>query len=140
MLLRNLMKMGKLVELQLDELLGDSDLTATKLLTLCQIAQADEPLSLSQLANCLVFVKSNATQLIDNLEKQRMVKRVAHPEDRRCTHLQLTDMGREMEESGRAALQPLLDQFDALYSAEERALLLDLLQRFDHQNSPVATK
>jgi DNA-binding MarR family transcriptional regulator len=128
-LLRALMKTSKVLEAVLDEQLADSQLSTTRLLTLKQINETDEPLSLGQLASCLAFVKSNATQLIDRLEAETLVRRVPAPHDRRCTLLELTDDGKQRYQDGLKTLEPLLDQLETLYSADERAQLLALMQR-----------
>ncbi len=130
-LLRYLMRMGKLAEGRMDALLNEIDLSASRLITLQRLEQAEEPLSLSQLASCLAFVKSNATQLIDRLEQDQLVRRVPHAEDRRCTLIEVTDEGKARHEAGVRIIQPLLNKFDELYTAEERAQLLGLLQRLE---------
>lgn len=131
LLLRYLVRTGRITEARLDTLLSKVDLSATRLLTLRQLEQADEPLSLSQLATCLAFVKSNATQLVDNLEAQQLVNRVPDPRDRRCTLLEMTEEGRQRHEAAQQVLQPLLDKLETIYTVEERSQLLGLLQRLD---------
>jgi DNA-binding MarR family transcriptional regulator len=131
LLLRYLVRTGRVAEARIDGLLGDVELSATKLLTLRQLEQANEPLSLGQLATCLAFVKSNATQLVDHLEAEQLVKRVPAPHDRRCTFLKLTDEGQQRYEAAWQALQPLIAKIYALYTPEERTQLLTLLQRLD---------
>src|SRR5947208_13515993 len=90
-----LIRMGKVTEVRMDTLLNEIDLSASRLLTLRRLEQAEEPLSLSQLASCLAFVKSNATQLIDRLEQDQLVRRVPHAEDRRCTLIEVTEAGKQ---------------------------------------------
>jgi DNA-binding MarR family transcriptional regulator len=130
-LLRYLMRMGKVTEVRMDTLLGEMDLSASRLLALQRLEQAEEPLSLSQLASCLAFVKSNATQLIDRLEQDQLVRRVPHAEDRRCTLIEVTDEGKQRHQEAIQAIQPLVDKFEQLYTSEERAQLLGLLQRLE---------
>ncbi|NWJ98974.1 MAG: MarR family transcriptional regulator [Chloroflexi bacterium] len=131
LLLRHLVRTGRIAEARLDGLLGNIELSVTKLLTLRQLEQTDEPLSLSQLAFCLAFVKSNATQVVDHLETDGLVKRLPAPHDRRCTLLGLTEEGQERYEAARAALQPLITKIYTLYTPEERTQLLTLLQRLE---------
>jgi DNA-binding MarR family transcriptional regulator len=130
-LLRYLIRMGKVTEVRMDTLLNEIDLSASRLLTLRRLEQAEEPLSLSQLASCLAFVKSNATQLIDRLEQDQLVRRVPHAEDRRCTLIEVTEAGKQRHQDAVEAIQPLVDKFDQLYTPEERAQLLSLLQRLE---------
>lgn len=130
-LLRALVQTGKLVELHLDGVLDEADLSLTRLFTLNRLEQAAEPLSLSNLAACLAFVKSNATQVIDRLEKEQLVKRVPDSTDRRCTRLALTDEGQQRHEIGLETIQPFIDRLNTIYTAEEQGLLVRLLQRLN---------
>src|SRR5215831_14340231 len=98
-LLRQILRTSRITEAKLDSLLSEVDLSTTRLLTLRQLDTADEPLSLSQLAACQAFVKSNATQLIDRLEADELVRRIPAPGDRRCTLLEVTDEGKERHEA-----------------------------------------
>jgi DNA-binding MarR family transcriptional regulator len=128
-LLRNLIKSSRLSEAKVDSLLADVDLSTTKLLTLRHLIDSDESVSLGQLASCMAFAKSNATQLVDNLEAASLVKRVPDPCDRRSTRLDLTEAGKQQHEAALQAVQPLVEQLDALYTPEERVQLVSLLQR-----------
>src|SRR5258708_6642788 len=131
LLLRVILRTSRIAEAHLDSVLNEVDLSATRLFTLQQLAQTDEPISLSQLASCLSFVKSNATQLVDNLETSQLVKRVPAPHDRRCTQLELTDLGKERYPMALQTLEPMIEKIEALYTAEERDQLMTLLQRMD---------
>ena len=131
-LMRYFMRMGKMTEAHMDTLLNEVDLSASRLVVLQRLEQAEEPLSLSQLASCLAFVKSNATQLIDRLEQDGLVRRVPHAEDRRCTLLEVTEEGKQRHQEAVDAIQPLLDKFDALYTPEERTQLFTLLRRLEN--------
>ncbi len=130
-LLRMLAKSGRLTEARLDSLLSSLDLSATRLFTLQQLARASEPVSPGGLAECMAFAKSNATQLVDSLEANHLVRRVPDPDDRRCTHLALTAEGHERSQAALEALRPLAEKIEALFSPEELALLAGLLQRMN---------
>ena len=130
-LLRYLLRIGKSAELGLDTLLSEVDLTASRLLALRHLEQSDEPISLSQLAACMAFVKSNATQLIDRLEADHLVKRIPDPNDRRCTQLEVTEEGRQRHQAAMQAIQPLVEKLQTLYTPEEQAQLVSLLQRLE---------
>ncbi|RII19743.1 putative HTH-type transcriptional regulator YusO [Streptomyces sp. YIM 130001] len=51
------------------------------------------PLTMRELAGRMGCEPSNATFVVDKLENQGLVERVAHPTDRRAKHLVLTDEG-----------------------------------------------
>ncbi len=131
-LLRALVQTGKLVEVRLDGVLDEAELSLTRLFTLNRLEQADEPLSLGRLAACLAFVKSNATQVVDRLEKEQWVKRVPDPNDRRCTRLALTDEGKQQHEVGLETIQPFIERLNTIFTAEEQGLLVRLLQRLNN--------
>jgi DNA-binding MarR family transcriptional regulator len=128
-LLRHLVRMGKAAEARMDSVLDEVDLSSTRMMALCQVAQANGQISLGQLASQLAFVKSNATQLVDRLEADGLVRRVHSEDDRRCTLIELTDEGQRYLEAGFQALAPLQDQFAQMYTPEERAQLLSLVNR-----------
>ncbi len=132
LLLRHLLRMGKVTEGRLDSLLCSVDLSSSRLLALQKLEQADQPLSLGQLASCLAFVKSNATQLVDRLEQDALVERIPDPEDRRSTQVRVTDEGMQRLHAGLEVIQPVIDQLHTLYTAEERAQLLSLLERLEN--------
>lgn len=53
------------------------------------------PMCQSELGAKLLRSSGNITMVIDNLEKQRLVHRERHPDDRRMVRVTLTDVGRE---------------------------------------------
>jgi DNA-binding MarR family transcriptional regulator len=129
LLLRYLVRSGKAIESKIHTQLGDIGLTCTKMMALQELEDTHQPLSLSQLASSLAFVKSNATQLVDNLESDNMVRRVPDPDDRRYTLLEVTEEGKQRCQSGLEMLQPLTQKLEVLYTPEERTQLLNLLRR-----------
>ncbi|MEU1467561.1 MarR family transcriptional regulator [Streptomyces sp. NPDC005761] len=73
------------------------------------------PMTMRELAERMGCEPSNATFVIDKLEKQNLVERRAHPTDRRARHLILTPEGHDLrgrllgllaQESPLAALSP----------------------------------
>jgi DNA-binding MarR family transcriptional regulator len=83
------------VEGRLEGALGALGLSISKFNVLARLAETDEPMPLSQLADRCSCVRSNMTQLMDRLEAERLVERVADPSDRRSVRAVLTDLGRE---------------------------------------------
>src|SRR5512140_715298 len=68
---------------RLEGALNELGLSMAKQSALTQLAEAGEPLTLSDLAARLSCVRSNITQLVDRLETDGFVRRVADPQDRR---------------------------------------------------------
>ncbi len=127
-LMRFLVRAGRMTETLADDLLGTVDLTATRLMALHQIDQSAERLSLGALALCMSFVKSNATQVIDRMEEDQLVRRLPDPCDRRGKLIEMTDEGKRLHDAALSALAPLADKLQTL-SPEERTQLLGLLQK-----------
>ncbi|MFD8146314.1 MarR family winged helix-turn-helix transcriptional regulator [Streptomyces sp. NPDC059708] len=85
------------------------------------------PMTMRELAERMNCEPSNATFVVDRLEKGGLVERRPHPTDRRARHLVLTGEGAEQ----RARLLDLLhvDSPVACLSPEEQRVLRDLLAR-----------
>ncbi|HZC39724.1 MAG TPA: MarR family transcriptional regulator [Streptosporangiaceae bacterium] len=85
------------------------------------------PMTTSELAERMSCEPSNATFVIDKLEKQQLVERRPHPTDRRARQLVLTPEGSTLRDK----LLALLEQDSPLagLSAREQDSLHNLLQR-----------
>jgi DNA-binding MarR family transcriptional regulator len=128
-LLALLLKCGKILESKLDGCLGEAELTTTRLLTLRHIESDPGPVALGDIAQCMAFAKSNATQLVDSLESAGFVRRVPDLQDRRCTHVEVTKTGRDAGQSAREYIRPLLERVEKTLSASEQAQFHSLLSR-----------
>ncbi|MEU1369254.1 MarR family transcriptional regulator [Streptomyces sp. NPDC005803] len=85
------------------------------------------PMTMRELAERMSCEPSNATFVIDKLEKQGLVERRAHPTDRRAKHLFLTATGG----AARERLLELLAQDSPLsgLSPEQQRVLQGLLEQ-----------
>ncbi|MEU3470625.1 MarR family transcriptional regulator [Streptomyces sp. NPDC006687] len=85
------------------------------------------PMTMRELAERMNCEPSNATFVVDRLEKQELVERHPHPTDRRARLLVLTDGGTAL----RARLLDLLhvDSPVACLTPEEQRVLRELLER-----------
>ncbi|WP_243744584.1 MarR family winged helix-turn-helix transcriptional regulator [Streptomyces hainanensis] len=85
------------------------------------------PMTISELAERMSCEPSNATFVVDKLEKQGLVERRPHPADRRAKWLVLTPEGTDL----RGRLLELLGEDSPLggLSRDEQAALQGLLQR-----------
>ncbi|MFC0598455.1 MarR family winged helix-turn-helix transcriptional regulator [Streptomyces palmae] len=85
------------------------------------------PMTMRELAGRMSCEPSNATFVIDKLEKQGLVERRAHPTDRRAKHLVLTAEGGELRER----LLALLTEGSPLagLAPEQQRALQDLLEQ-----------
>src|SRR6476620_853147 len=112
-----------LIEDRIEEALGKVGLSMAKHGALVELAQAGEPLTLSQLAARLSCVRSNMTQLVDRLESDGMVKRLDDPEDRRSVRAELTALGKEKQRAGEKAIKRVQTEFAASLTTRERTAL-----------------
>lgn len=129
-LLAKLLYTAGRVETRLEAALADTGLSLAKFALLNHLASVGEPLPLTRLAERLVCVKSNITQLIDRLEAESLVRRMDDPKDRRSVLAVLTDEGRRRYEMGRRALATAEREMLKSFSADELELMNRLLGRF----------
>jgi DNA-binding MarR family transcriptional regulator len=91
-----------------DGRLRDHGASVARLRALRILARSGEPLRMRDLSDLLGHAPRTTTTLVDALERDGLVERVRHPEDRRAFLLALTPAGvrchREAEELDRAAL------------------------------------
>ena len=88
-----------------------------------------EPLSLTDLKNLIFRSNSALTSLIDRLERDGLVERAAHSNDRRVTTVNLTLKGRELLLKVRANHRPFLAEMMSCLSVEELEQLRVLLEK-----------
>ncbi len=103
------------LEARLETAVGRVGLSLAKAGVLKCLADAPEPVALSDLAQRLQCVRSNMTQLVDRLEQDGLVRRRADSADRRSVRAELTPAG----ERAHAQAVQALDQ-------EQRAIVAGL--------------
>ena len=96
-------------------------LSGPKFSVLSELVKGGEPLPLSELASRLSCVRSNMTQLVDRLEADGFVQRVACPNDRRSVKAEITRLGRDRQIAGAARIAQLHQAFAAAVPAADRA-------------------
>src|SRR4051794_22479892 len=100
----------------------DGGLTYPRLRVL-EALHCQGPAKMSSLAEMLTLTPRNVTALADSLETEGLVRRVAHPTDRRVTLLELTADGMTVaDESLTPRLQQISELFDELSPADQAAL------------------
>ena len=122
---------SSVLESRVEARLADVGLSLAKLAALHRLTEAGESLPLGQLAERLACVKSNVTQLVDRLEADGLVNRIADPNDRRSRLAVLTDAGRTAYSKGsEIKMQAERELFGVLTAAESDTLhqLLGKLQ------------
>jgi DNA-binding MarR family transcriptional regulator len=100
----SLLRTAGTVEDRLEAAVSPMGLSLAKLNVLRLLAEAKEPLPLSELAEIQHCVRSNITQLVDRLESDGLVRRRADPDDRRGVLAELTPAGEQARAKGMRAL------------------------------------
>jgi DNA-binding MarR family transcriptional regulator len=128
-LLRTLLGAAQRAEGRVESALAGIGLSLAKLSVLNHLVQAGEMLPLGQLAGRLSCVKSNMTQLVDRLETDGLVVRVADPADRRSVRAAITDEGRRRHADGTRILEEQEIQLVEAFSTGEREQFVGFLHR-----------
>lgn len=106
------------------------DITVPQLLVLKRLWEGDGILT-SVLTTEINCDGGTATGILDRLEGKGFVRRERCTQDRRAVRLFLTDKGREMEEPVSAIVAEVSDKMLQGFSAEERELLFQFLNRVE---------
>src|SRR5688572_1356463 len=123
----SLLEAAHALEQRLESVLAEVGLSLAKYGVVAQLAQAGEPLALSELAIRQSCVRSNMTQLIDRLEADGLVRRVDDPTDRRSVRAAITRLGEERAAAGALAMKRVEDDFAASIPPRDRATLARML-------------
>jgi DNA-binding MarR family transcriptional regulator len=126
----SIMHAAHLIEDRIEEALGKVGLSMAKHSALSKLQEAGEPLTLSELAERLSCVRSNITQLVDRLEADGLVRRVADPADRRSVRAELTDTGTEKQLAGAAEVARVQNEFAEKLGSTDLSALEAALSSF----------
>jgi DNA-binding MarR family transcriptional regulator len=111
------------LEARMEAALGEAGLSGAKFSVLSELVRSGEALPLSELADRLACVRSNMTQLVDRLEADGLVRRVADPNDRRSVKAQITQEGERRQSDGSRRVEELERGLEALVSQADGAAL-----------------
>ncbi len=112
----------------LDAELEPLDITAAQYVILMQLA-LQEADSASELCKGISYDPGAMTRMLDRLERRGLVRRVAHPNDRRTSNLELTPEGKAVYPKLRAAAMKVVNRFLQGFSEQEARQLEGFLQR-----------
>lgn len=108
----------------------DLSVTLTQLSTLATLASKG-PMSAGELAACERVQPPSMTKVLAALEDKGLLRRNAHPTDKRQAIITLTEAGTELLDSERRQRDAWLSLRLARLSPEERALLADAVPVLD---------
>ena len=130
-----LLDAARAVEARAEVALAEVGLSLAKLGALRHLVLAAEPLTLSHLAERHCCGKSNVTQLVDRLEADGFVARVADPDDRRTIRATVTESGRAAYDRANVLLAEIERALDARLGAGPRAELARQLRTLREMQS-----
>lgn len=122
--------MAHALEAKLESALDQAGLSGAKYSVLSELVRSGEPLPLSELAARLSCVRSNMTQLVDRLEADGLVRRVACPTDRRSVKAEITEEGQKRQADGAQRVDKLDRELASLVSETDGAALRRMLMAF----------
>lgn len=95
----------------------------------------EDCLSQQELCNRTYRDKPSITRLIDNLEKQKLLKRASHKNDKRINLVCLTDAGRALQETTLSLANQTMDEALAGVKKDDIEIVKNVLQRvYDNLN------
>jgi DNA-binding MarR family transcriptional regulator len=108
----------------------DMTVTLTQLSAMATLANCG-PMSAGELANRERVQPPSMTKVLANLEERELVRRAAHPSDKRQAIIEITDAGLALLDSERKTRDAWLSRRLAELTPEERALLRDVIPILD---------
>src|SRR5215470_2252538 len=121
--LDSILQTAHALEARLEAALGEAGLSGAKFSVLSELVRSGEALPLGELASRLACVRSNMTQLVDRLESDGLVRRVACPTDRRSIKAEITEEGIKRQADGARRVEELDRGVAALVSDKDAAAL-----------------
>lgn len=115
----SIMRAHQIIQARVDEVLRPLDLTFARYEALVLLAFSRQgALPLGKMGDRLMLHPTSVTNIVDRLENQGLVRRVAHPTDRRTKLAEITDEGRDVVEKATEAVCAIGFGMDALSDAE----------------------
>ena len=118
------LEMGAAMDAQLAPL----DITAAQYVILMSLAQGQAD-SASELCKGMPYDPGAMTRMLDRLERRGLVRRVAHPNDRRASTLELTAEGKALYPKLQASVMDVINRFLRGFTQKEAQQLETFLLR-----------
>ena len=112
----------------LDAELAPLDITGAQFVILMSIALGEAD-SACELCKGISYDPGAMTRMLDRLERRGLVRRVAHPNDRRTSNLELTAEGKAVYPKLRASAMKVLNRFLRGFTQKEARQMESFLQR-----------
>jgi len=112
------------------EILQDSGLTFPQALVLKTIKRSDSPPSLAEVANKVHLAPSTVTDIIQRLERNKLLTKEKDPTDARAFRLRITEEARKLVGIAEAKYDSFVLHCIASFDADELRLFMALLEKF----------
>jgi MarR family transcriptional regulator, 2-MHQ and catechol-resistance regulon repressor len=129
-LMLNLIRAGTLLYREMEDYLFRYGLTLPQgnVLWTLNARSPDAGMPITEIAHSQGVSKANMTGIIDRMEREGLVRRVADPGDRRVTLIEMTDKAKTLMQT----LTPAYDQhvtkmLDSILSEQEQAQMIQML-------------
>lgn len=132
----NLVRAESLVTAELDRHFRGHRLTGPGFNVLMILEGAGRPLSPHEIGERLLVTRGTVTGLLDTLERQGLVRRAPHPEDRRMLLVQLSGKARRVLLAISAELFPAQAELLSALSDREKDTLVRLLGKLQSHLRP----
>ena len=129
--LSGLLRAAGSAESRVESRLTTVGLSLPKLAALHHLIMAGDSLPLGQLAERLLCVKSNVTQLVDRLETDGLVSRAPDPNDRRSCLAVITGAGRKSYARGMKIQRDAEQELFGVLTPDEVAELARIIGKLD---------
>lgn len=117
---------------QASQILKQSDeLTLSEYRVAIVLEQFKRPLGAIEIANYLKFDKGLVSRTLATLREKGLIESVPSKTDKRSTKHSLNPQGLAVVQRNQALLDPRREAIDACLTPEERALIMDILDRLD---------
>ena len=93
------------------------------------LVDTNEKVTHKRLSTALGVAAPNLTIVLDRLEQRQLVKRTRSPHDGRVQHIELTAKGRALHGKAKQIADSMENELLSHFSAGERAMLFELLQK-----------
>lgn len=125
-----LLRLTRHTENQLREFLRVShDTTLPRFDVMAALYQAGGPMRMSDLSKRLLVSNGNASTIVNRLEKDGLVRRVAEAGDRRVVKVQLTEDGRAQFEEQATGHEEVVDDLLGALDHDDLDMIRDLLRK-----------
>ena len=114
--------------------LGDSDYRVLETLLL------SGSLPVNTIGDMIDLTTGSITTAVDRMEAKWLVARKNHPDDRRIRIVELTAKGRRLAEKAHLQYSSAMEDAVSVLSREDRAALVDLLQRISTGNETLMNR